>query len=522
MNTIEINDPYIGEWTTFIETDKTYNGAVIIDAYCDDILYKKVGSVYYRRVLEDSRVDIRWFGALPDGVTDCSDAIQQAFISADKFKLSVTAGKGTYLITKTIYIPQNHTYSMLSKTYDFNESVFLLNSDITVFESGYYDSSGKLVSAIGTAPDYRYSVGIKFGNFSFETTLVNVTSPALVIKDWHQGCEISNISSFQFSTLLESVNNYYTVFNDLRTSHVNDARLGERFIFSGEMNLNVFRALVASNALIGYKFDGPLRACHFDAISVEGVTTGIQFNSEVNNCSIVNSYIEGFEKAFEFKSYIDNFTIDNNYINFLSRPVSKLISYVGLPINNIHLLPNNIFVHMLGYNQLFENIENDYGYGIEIGLNTSYGSSINNLLLNDFGANYNLDGKVRFSTYLANIQNAKGLIPGNYSGQYTHGYDGTSGFEADSSLSNLVHVKTKIKHTWTQIVYVNLEVYVGSVVKYYKGFFIGNVFYEFGSSGISVTGGLESIVNSDGFIDIQGGSYENGDIISVKGEVRLI
>ncbi|GEN70364.1 glycosyl hydrolase family 28-related protein [Chryseobacterium lathyri] len=521
MNTIEINDPYIGEWTTFIETDKTYNGDIIIDAYCDDILYKKVGSVYYRRVLEDSRVDIRWFGALPDGVTDCSDAIQQAFISADQFKLSVTAGKGTYLVTKTIYIPQNPDLFFLSKTYDFNESAFLIQSDFTVFESGYYDQ-GELVSAIGRPNDTNNCFGIKFGNFSLLTSLYNVTSPALVIKDWHQGCEISNISSFKFSTLLESVNNYYTVFNDLRTSHENDARLGERFIFSGEMNLNVFRALVASNALTGYKFDGPLRACHFDAISVEGVTTGMQFNSEINNCSVVNSYIENFELAFEFNSYIDSFTLDNNYLNFGNDPSRRLIKYIGLPLNNIHLLSTNNMVGFTNYGQLYVSTENDYGYGMEMSFNPIKGDSINNLLTDDFGANFNINGKAKFPTYLANIQNAKGLIPGNYSGQYTHGYDGTSGFEVDSSLSNLVHVKTKIKHTWTQIVYVNLEVYVGSVVKYYKGFFIGNVFYEFGSSGISVTGGLESIVNSDGFIDIQGGSYESGDVISVKGEVRLI
>ncbi|WP_223558603.1 glycoside hydrolase family 55 protein [Chryseobacterium lathyri] len=520
MNTIEINDPYIGEWTTFIETDKTYNGDIIIDAYCDDILYKKVGSVYYRRVLEDSRVDIRWFGALPDGVTDCSDAIQQAFISADQFKLSVTAGKGTYLVTKTIYIPQNDDPTFLSKTYDFNESVFLVLSDFTVFESGYYNQ-GTLVSAIGTDKDYKMCFGIKFRNFSLLTTLYDVTSPALMIKDWHQGCEIYNISSQNFSTLLKSINNYYTVFEDLRTTHHNEARIGERFIFSGDMNLNVFRSLVAANSLVGYKFDGPLTACHFDAISIEGVTTGIQFNSYVFNCSIVNSYLEGFDRAFEFNSYIYNFTIDNNYIRFVS-PNHRLIKYTGLPMNNIHLLSNNTFIGMSGYDQLFENIENNYGYGMEMSFNPVQSDSINNLLTDDFGANFNINGKAKFPTYLANIQNAKGLIPGNYSGQYTHGYDGTSGFEVDSSLSNLVHVKTKIKHTWTQIVYVNLEVYVGSVVKYYKGFFIGNVFYEFGSSGISVTGGLKSIVNSDGFIDIQGGSYESGDIISVKGEVRLI
>lgn len=521
MNTIELSDPYIGEWTTFLEASKTYNGEIITDTDCDDILFKKIGSIFYRRVLEDSRVDIRWFGALPDGITDCSEAIQQAFISADKYKLSVTAGKGTYVISKKVYIPQNHNYGMSSKTYDFNESIFLTHLDITIFESGYYDAFNNLVSAVGTALDYRHSVGIKFGNFSLETTLQNVISPALSIKDWHQGCEISNISSFKFSTLLHSINNYYTVFNDLRSSHEHDTRLGERFIFSGNMNLNVFRALVATNSLIAYKFEGPLTACHFDAVSVEGTTTGMQFNSYVYNCSIVNSYIENFDRVFEFNNYIYNFTIDNNYFNFLDNPNNRLIKYLGLPLNNIHLLANNTFISMSG-NQLFENVEDDYGNGMEIGFNTAYANSIDDLLMNDLGANFNINGKARFSTYLANIQNGKGLITGNYSGQYTRGYDGPSGFNSDLTIPNLVHLKTKIKNTWTQIIYVNLEVSIQSETKYYKGFFVGNVFYEFNATGVSATGVLESHVNTDGTIDIKRTSYQSSDIIKITGEVRLI
>ncbi|WP_343607667.1 hypothetical protein [Chryseobacterium oranimense] len=520
MNTIELNDPYIGEWITFIETDKTYNNISITDADCDDILYKKIGNVYYRRVLEDSRVDIRWFGALPDGVTDCSEAIQQAFISADKYKLSVTAGKGTYVITKTIYIPQNPDLAFLSKTYDFNESVFLIQSDFTVFESGYY-SQGELVSAIGGLNDQTNCFGIKFGNFSLLTTLNNVTSPALAIKDWHQGCELSNISSQNFSTFLKSINNYYTVFDDLRTTHQNQVRLGERFIFSGDMNLNVFRALVAANSLVGYKFDGPLTACHFDAISVEGVTTGIQFNSYVFNCSIVNSYLEGFNRAFEFNSYIYNFTIDNNYIRLVNLS-DRLIKYTGLPINNIHLLSNNTFIGMLGYDQLFENVEDDYGYGVEIGFNTGYGNSINDLLTDDFGANFNINWKAKFPTYLANIQNAKGLVPGNYSGQYTRGYDGPSGFEADFTIPNLVHLKTKIKNTWTQLVYVNIKIETTSGTKTFRGFFVGNSFYEFTASGIAASGVLESVVNPDGTIDVKRTGYESENIIGITGEIRLI
>lgn len=521
MNTIEINDPYIGEWVTFIETDKTYDNSPIIDSYCDDILFKKVGNVYYRRVLEDSRVDIRWFGASPQGITDSTAAIQQAFIIADQFKLSVTAGKGTYVISDTILIPQHPDFTFSSKTYDFNESIFLIKANVTVFKSGYY-KNGQLISSIETGKDENMSQGIKFGNFSLQTNFYDIAHPALVIKDWHQGCRLFNISSANFSTLLKSINNYYTVFDDLRTTHQHETRIGERFIFSGEMNLNIFRSLIAANSLVGYKFDGPLTACHFDAVSIEGVTTGIQFNSSVYNCSIVNSYLEGFDRAFEFNDYINNFTIDNNYIRFV-QPQHRLIKYKGLPLNNVHLLPNNTFIGMTDYQQLFENIENDYGYGMEMSFDTIHGNSINDLLIDNFGANFNINAKTKFPSYLANIRNGKGLIPGNYSGQYTRGYDGPSGFELDSSQPGFLHLKTKIKNTWTQIIYVNLEVNVQSGIRYYKGFFVGNIFYEFNASGVSATGVLEShINNNDGTINIKRPVSEGSDIIKITGEVRLI
>lgn len=523
MNTIEINDPYIGEWVTFIETNKTYDNTDIIDSYCDDILYKKVGNVYYRRVLEDSRVDIRWFGASPEGLIDSSGAIQQAFIVADQFKLSITAGKGTYLVSNTVLIPRNPDMAFLSKTYDFNGSVFLVNSDITVFESGIFDQ-GVLVSSTKKGNDKGTECfGIKFGNFSLLTTLNNVTYPGLVIKDWHQGCKLFNISSEKFSTVLKSINNYYTVFDDIRTTHAHQERKGERFIFTGDMNLNVFRSLVAANSLVGYKFDGPLTACHFDAISIEGITTGIQCNSYVYNCSIVNSYLEGFDRAFEFNDYIYNFTIDNNYINFVDSS-DRLIKYKGLPMNNVHLLSNNTFIGMTGYHQIFENIEDDYGYGMEMGFDTIYSDSINSLLINDFGVNFNVNAKAKFSTYLANIQNGKGLIAGNYSGQYTRGYKGASGFKQNSSnsVANLLHLETKIKHTGTQIVYVNLQVVMGSEIKYYKGFFVGNIFYECNASGVSATGILESVINADKTIDIKRTGYESANITEVTGEIRLI
>ncbi|WP_353146025.1 glycosyl hydrolase family 28-related protein [Chryseobacterium sp.] len=102
MATIELNDPYTGEWTVFLETTKTYHGADITDSMCDDIIYKKINDKYYRRVLVDDTVNVKWFGAKGDGTTDDSAAIQKAISSLH----SVRFDPGKFIINTPISIPQ--------------------------------------------------------------------------------------------------------------------------------------------------------------------------------------------------------------------------------------------------------------------------------------------------------------------------------------------------------------------------------------------------------------------------------
>ncbi|MCQ9641271.1 glycoside hydrolase family 55 protein [Chryseobacterium sp. WG14] len=102
MNCIELNDPLTGEWTVFLETTETYNGSPITDILCSGFseMYKKINAKYHRRVLHDSKINVKWFGAVGDGINDEAGYFNKAlqfisdigggilFVPAGKYKLS--------------------------------------------------------------------------------------------------------------------------------------------------------------------------------------------------------------------------------------------------------------------------------------------------------------------------------------------------------------------------------------------------------------------------------------------------
>lgn len=87
MSTVELNDPFTGEWTCFLETNYIYDGRTLIDdSMCDEIMCMKVNGKYYRRILADDKVNVKWFGAKGDGDINDNGTIpntdNQAFLDA--------------------------------------------------------------------------------------------------------------------------------------------------------------------------------------------------------------------------------------------------------------------------------------------------------------------------------------------------------------------------------------------------------------------------------------------------------
>lgn len=466
-------------------------------------------------------VNVKDFGAVGDGVADDTAAIQAAIKTAFIQQKNVYFPFAIYAISSTIIIPQYFDYTSKGIEIDCGNSNFKMMADVTLFTSGYYNS-GVLVTNFGTPLDSHYSQGIVLKNFHITSNVGYLVQPMLKIQDWHQGTLLENISSLVCGQMLWSRNNYYCNFKDIRSLHSDTIRTGDRFIFSENHNLNKFEGLIAANASTGYRFDGPVISCQMTNMSFEGQTIGAKFNSTVYDISIENSYIEGIDDvAFAFNSYTLGTVFKNNYINFLNSPTSYFIYYNPLPGSVIRVEESNFFSNIPSDANIIKNREDTYGDGITIERAKDVASSLNDLLIdnNIFGKNINWCQKKKMTGIIANVNNY--LIPGNYSGQFSTGYNSTNGFEWINNGNNLLTIRTRIVRNSVHFAYVALNISHSTGPTTIVGLIVGNTFYEFTNIGLQLSTKL--VPGAFGaYLQIDGGIFFNANITNVTGEIRII
>ena len=114
---IERIDLITGENVNYREVTTWMNGSVMNDEKVDGVIYKKINGKYYKRQHESS-VDVKWFGAVGDGITDDTLAIQKAFDflftqkevnglrKSDVAKVIIPSG--SYRVTGTLQFPSGY------------------------------------------------------------------------------------------------------------------------------------------------------------------------------------------------------------------------------------------------------------------------------------------------------------------------------------------------------------------------------------------------------------------------------
>ncbi len=463
-------------------------------------------------------------------VTDVQQYVQEAIVYGFSVGKDVVGTPGkTYTIDSTLLIPQNSpapTFVEAQKfTIDGRNCIFRMTADTPLFESAY-DNGGVLTSNYGTALDSHFSVGITLTNFGIESDIGQLSQPTLKIQDWHQQCQITNITSGVSAQMMWANNCYYTTFDNISAGTLGPGRTGDRFIWFNNTNLCKISRLVAVNSVTGYRFDGPVTSTVMENMSFEGQTIGVAFNATVYDIAIRDSYFEGFyDIAIAFNSYVEGAVIDNNYVNFLNLATSYFVYYAPLPGVNVTITRSNYFNAMPSNANIIKVREDTYGAAFVVERPTIAVNSVNQLRVDNTKIGRRIDWrqKASMTNLLANINNDY-FVTGNYSGRFTDGWSNVNGFTWVDTGTTTLLIRTAITQNFVQLVYVNIEVsFNGGGPTYIAGLFIGNQFYKADpAAGLVNSTDLTGATDVNGYFQIDGGYAFAGVVTGAKGEIRLI
>lgn len=139
---LNLSDRYTGENISGYKVTTVFGGAPVDDSYVDNILFFKVSGNYYIRNLVNGLINIKWYGAIADGVTDSTAAFNAAtsllycpgvFVPRGIYRANITLRPNIKLIGEntTVTIIKPFINAPVIKQAPFISN-FCLVSDLTI------------------------------------------------------------------------------------------------------------------------------------------------------------------------------------------------------------------------------------------------------------------------------------------------------------------------------------------------------------------------------------------------------
>lgn len=190
---IKFIDINTGEDVNYRETTTWYDGSVMNDSKVDGVIFIKKGSKYYLRQYTGS-INVKWFGAKGDGVTDDTMAIQKAFDFGYKNRnINIVLDKGIFVVTNTLFFPARCTLSGSG----MNESVLrmydIYNKPLIEIKENK-ESENTIATAVN-------SIYTRFTEFSLHGTNWNANYASDIVNPLNCGILVKSMVKVDFDRL---------------------------------------------------------------------------------------------------------------------------------------------------------------------------------------------------------------------------------------------------------------------------------------------------------------------------------
>jgi hypothetical protein len=189
----DIIDTYTGENFNYSKVTIFSDGTAMDDTKADGIIYRKLNGEYFKRNFTGA-VNVKWFGAKGDGVTDDYSVLQNIL---DKCALGLLSSRkiyfpcGLYLISNTLrignrttifgespggfpYYSSRENQTIIEARFGVNQDKFIIDSNTKDVNGNYYPVDNYPNGAeILTNNSFNYGINIKNIYLSSDTTLIN-------------------------------------------------------------------------------------------------------------------------------------------------------------------------------------------------------------------------------------------------------------------------------------------------------------------------------------------------------------
>lgn len=246
-------------------------------------------------VLRD-QVRIKDYGVVADDATDDTAAIQRAIntvAAAAAFDGNHAAvelifpSRAKVYIAETLYVPSFVRMNL-------NGSRLRGTGSNTMFESGYFDGSGNVVSNFGQDNETQFVVCSRIYNGN-----IYQCNKAFHLFNF---CEDSSVDNIRFVGVNQAVyakRCFYGSFTKLHSRSPLDGTAFPCFHFDDEVNAVTIKSVFAVSYTVGWKFSGAKDGVYASTCGAESCPTGVTVSDATSGIHFHNWYFENNYNAID-------------------------------------------------------------------------------------------------------------------------------------------------------------------------------------------------------------------------------